>query len=244
MVPFANRAFGGIVDDGTRRIQLPVNDPETGSTIHGFGWQHAWSVAEQAANSLTMVHERASGADPYAYRATMRVELQEGSVKIDLAVTHLGDAPLPYGIGLHPWFSATSETRLAMRAKTELTFASAFRANGVRDLDKGGPYATAATVDTRSTIAHSFIDWDGTAVLATPKTGLEITVIASPTLRHPVVWAPEGADFLCIEPQSHGIGAPSEQAARKATPLSSLARGETLSGWMEIRPRLLPASSA
>jgi aldose 1-epimerase len=49
-----------------------------------------------------------------------------------------------------------------------------------------------------------------------------------------VVWAPPHADFLCIEPQSHGIGAPSEPAAREATPMARLSPGEILTGWMRI----------
>jgi aldose 1-epimerase len=243
MVPFANRAFGGIVDDGKRRIQLPQNDPETGSTIHGFGWQQPWTVAEQAEDSLVMEHERQSDLDPFAYRASMRVMLRADGIRVELAVTHLGDGPMPYGIGLHPWFAAAPDTCLTLKASSELTFAKAFRAKGRRKLENGGPYGQAAAVDTRETIAHSFMDWDGTALLATPSTGLEIMLTASPSLRHPVVWAPEGADFLCIEPQSHGIGAPSEPVAREATPLSLLPRGETLSGWMEIRPSLFPSTS-
>ena len=66
-----------------------------------------------------------------------------------------------------------------------------------------------------------------------------ITLTASESLRCPVVWAPAGADFLCVEPQSHAIGAPSEPAARAAAPLRRLAPGEILEGWLRIAPEAL-----
>ena len=68
---------------------------------------------------------------------------------------------------------------------------------------------------------------------------LAVNLSASQSLRSPVVWAPAGADFLCVEPQSHAIGAPSEEAVRKVTPLRRLEPGETLSGWMRIAPQKL-----
>ena len=74
------------------------------------------------------------------------------------------------------------------------------------------------------------------ARIETPSTGLAITLTASETLRCPVVWAPAGADFLCVEPQSHAIGSPSEPAARAAAPLTRLEPGETLAGWLRIAP--------
>jgi aldose 1-epimerase len=49
-----------------------------------------------------------------------------------------------------------------------------------------------------------------------------------------VVWAPAGADFLCVEPQSHAAGAPSEAVVRAASPLRRLQPGEALEGWMRV----------
>jgi galactose mutarotase-like enzyme len=57
-----------------------------------------------------------------------------------------------------------------------------------------------------------------------------------------VVWAPAGADFLCVEPQSHAIGAPSEAIVRALTPLKRLESGETLEGWVQDRRRRSEAS--
>lgn len=237
MLPFANRAFGGLVDDGETRFQVPRNDP--GGTIHGFGWQSAWDVLREDRGHTIIAHRRAEGPDPYRYRAQQEIALEAGGMTIRFSVTNEADRALPFGIGHHPWFPCAADTRLRLRAAGALTFAEAFRATGSQALPDGGPYAEGAAFRSATVTAWSFLGWDGQARIETRSTGLAIDITASANLDCPVVWAPAGADFLCVEPQSHAIGAPSEPAARAATPLQRLAPGETLEGWMRIVPSAL-----
>ncbi len=236
MVPFANRAFGGIVDDGHQRLSLPINDPAMLATIHGFGWQSAWAVAEQSFDRVAMVHERSGASDPYRYLARMTVSLLEDRARFDLTVTNEAAEALPYGLGFHPWLDCSPDTMLTMSAGGTLVFAPGYRATGLTKYDDGGPYCAGRAIAQADELAHSFIDWAGPALFATPSRGLCIAITASETLRHPVLWTPPQSGFVCFEPQSHGIGAPSEATARAITPLAILQPGETLSGWMEIRP--------
>lgn len=237
MLPFANRAFGSVIDDGEARFQVPANDPS--GTIHGFGWQSAWDVLRYDRGHTVLEHRRGTGADPYRYRARQEIALDEGGMIIRLAITNEADQALPFGIGHHPWFPCAADTRLVMRAAGALVFGEAFRAIGQEAFAEGGPYADPRPFRSDAVTAWSFLDWDGHARIETPSTGLAITLTASESLSHPVVWAPAGADFLCVEPQSHAIGAPSEPAARAAAPLKRLAAGETLEGWLRIAPEAL-----
>ena len=237
MLPFANRAFGGLVDDGTQRFSVPVNDP--GGAIHGFGWQSPWEVLREDRSHTVIEHRRAEGPDPYRYRARQEITLETGGMTIGFSVTNAADRALPFGIGHHPWFPCAADTRLQMRAAGALTFAGAFRATGRQDLADGGPYADGALFRSDAVTAWSFLGWDGTARIETPSTGLAITLTASDNLDCPVVWAPASADFLCVEPQSHAIGAPSEPPARAAAPLQRLAPAETLEGWLRIVPEAI-----
>jgi aldose 1-epimerase len=241
MVPFANRAFGAVVDDGECRYSLPVNDPAMGATIHGFGWQSAWEVVESAEGYALMRHERRGAEDPYAYRAEFAVWLETDSARFDISVQNLAGLALPFGLGLHPWFPAAADTRLTMAAAGELEFGEGYRASGLRRFVDGGPFAAGAFALRGETLAHSILDWDGAAEIHTPSRGLALGIAASSSLRQPVLWTPAGADFLCLEPQSHALGAPSEAAARTATPLVRLEKGQSLSGWMSLRPRALAA---
>lgn len=237
MLPFANRAFGSVVDDGESRFEVTANDPA--GTIHGFGWQSAWEVLRSDRSHTVLEHRRSTGADPYRYRAVQDISLDEAGMTIRLAVTNEADRALPFGIGHHPWFACAADTRLVMRAAGALVFGEAFRAVGQQAFAQGGPYAEPQPFRSDTVTAWSFLDWDGHARIETPSTGLAITLTASESLKHPVVWAPPGADFLCLEPQSHAIGAPSEPAARAAAPLRRLAPGETLEGWLRIAPEAL-----
>lgn len=128
-----------------------------------------------------------------------------------------------------------------MRANGALVFGEAFRAIGQQPFADGGPYTAPSFFRRDDVTAWSFLGWDGSARIETPSTGLAITLSASGNLDCPVVWAPAGADFLCVEPQSHTIGAPSEPAARAATPLRRLQPGEALEGWIRIAPEVLEA---
>ena len=232
MLPFANRAFDSLVDDGESRFTVPANDPS--GTIHGFGWQAAWEVVEQSAGHTALLHRRSAGPAPYRYRARQDIRLDEGGMTIALSLTNESDTALPFGMGLHPWFPCAPDTRLGMTATGTLIFGEKFRATGTQAFPAGGPYAGKPVFATGVETAWSFLGWDGSARIETPSAGLAITISASESLRCPVVWAPAGADFLCVEPQSHAAGAPSEAVVRAASPLRRLQPGETLEGWMRV----------
>lgn len=237
MLPFANRAFGGLVDDGAQRFQLPFNDAS--GTIHGFGWQSAWQVAGYDRASARLEHRRSDGADPYRYSAWQEITLAQGGMTVRFGVINEADRVLPFGIGHHPWFPRQDDTRLQLRAARALVFGEAFRALGHRELSDGGPYAGNPLFREEDVVAWNFMGWDGEARIETPSTGLAITMTASESLACPVVWAPVGSDFLCVEPQSHASGAPSEASARNAAPMKRLEPGDSLEGWMTISPFVL-----
>ena len=241
MVPFANRAFDCLIDDGIERFTVPVNDPARTGNIHGFGWQSRWSVMTQSLAQLVTAHRRSGADDPYAYDATQTITLLDGQVRLDLSVTNRADRALPYGLGFHPWFACASDTALTMSSRGALALGAGYRATGRTDFADGGPFGSGRIVrDLTGELALSYVDWVGDAVFSTPSRGLSISIGASDTFRHPVLWSPPGADFVCFEPQSHGIGAPGDAVARTITPLARLEPGQTLSGWMTITPREMP----
>ncbi len=239
MAPFANRAFDGVVDDGVQRFLVPDNNPRGGGNIHGFGWQSDWAILGHTDGHTVLEHRRSEGPDPYRYRVRQEISLDDRGMTIALSITNEAEQALPYGIGHHPWFPCAADTRLGMTASGALIFGEAFRATGSEALAGGGPYAERPVFATGRETAWSFLGWDGTARIETPSTGLAIMLTASESLRCPVVWAPAGAEFLCVEPQSHAIGSPSELAAREAAPLMRLAPGETLDGWLRIAPETI-----
>ncbi|RDJ26867.1 hypothetical protein DWF00_01420 [Bosea caraganae] len=239
MVPFANRAFGGLVDDGERCFHVAHNNPRGGGNIHGFGWQSAWEVVRQSQGHTVLEHQRTEGEDPYRYLAWQEITLAEDGMTVTLSVTNEADTALPFGLGHHPWFPCAEDTTLGMTATRALTLDDAFRPTGSHSLESSGPYAENPVFATGAEQAWNFLDWDGKARMETPSRGLAIMLSAGESLRVPVVWAPAGAEFVCVEPQSHAIGAPSEPVVREIAPLKRLQPGETLSGWFRISAETL-----
>jgi len=139
---------------------------------------------------------------PFSYLAEQIFRLDEAGLCIDLRLANLGDRPMPCGLGLHPYFPATAETRIEAGV------------NGVwLTDDEIMPTAwapTPANWDLRDGCAvagmgcdNLFTGWDGTARISWPEKGLGLTITASANLGYLVVYAPTGADFFCAEPVSH-----------------------------------------
>jgi aldose 1-epimerase len=240
LVPFANRAYGGVIDDGIDAFTVPQNDPATGSAIHGFGLQSIWDVTKHGSDRMVMQHDKvlepASG--PYAYRSTLTVSLRSDHARIELAVVNRSARTLPFGLGLHPWFPRHADTLVLARAKATLSFhPGGYKASCVTQCEGGGAFALPSPIT--SGTAQSMIGWEGQAIISSRENGLGITIDASENARHPVLWAPPVSDFVCFEPQSHAIGSPSEVIARKAAPLTRLEPGQAMSIWMTITPSVI-----
>lgn len=101
LAPWSNRiADGRFTFNGTTH-QLPINFAD-GTAIHGLVAATPWDVAEHDDTSATL----RTGADVAPYRVTVeqRFRLHAGGLDQDLSVTNDGPAPVPVGLGIHPWF--------------------------------------------------------------------------------------------------------------------------------------------
>jgi aldose 1-epimerase len=236
LVPFANRAFGGVMMDGDEAIALPPNDAR-GDTLHGFGWNAPWAVADESAHALTIGHHRREGADPYRYGAEQAISLEDdGCLLVGLRIRNEASRPLPFGIGLHPWFPLDPDTTVTVDASEVLAVGDGYRAVGHGPVGEATDFRSPRRLDGPGECVANFLDWRGEAIIAYPSRGYSIGVSASESLRRPLLWTPGGADFVCFEPMSHALGAPSEAAARAAAPLARLEPGERLTGFMRVRP--------
>ena len=81
--------------------------------IHGDGWLQPW-VIQQPRHDTLELHLESNHFDgnPYHYRALQRFVLRDDGMDQLLEVTHLGASSLPYGLGQHPAFLRTPQTRL------------------------------------------------------------------------------------------------------------------------------------
>ena len=104
LIPWPNRIAGARYTFGGRDLHLALNDPRTGSAIHGLTRTMAWSVAGSGTDTCTFtldLHARAG----YPFQLGLEAAYTLGSdgLRVRITATNRGDAPCPYGAGAHPY---------------------------------------------------------------------------------------------------------------------------------------------
>lgn len=213
MVPWTNRISGGGFEIDGRFYPIANNRKGEPYPIHGNGWLQPWALSQPSPSSLEMTLEsHRFGGDPYEYQATQLFRLVDGGLDQTVTVTHLGAAPLPYGIGLHPWYVRGPQTRLQADVSgvwlcgddpipTSHTQAFPATWNLRQKLDVNG-----------SLIDNTYTGWSGESVITWPEHHLALHMRV-PQLRQAggngfclLYRAPEGSAF-CFEPVTHPIDA-------------------------------------
>ena len=235
MLPWSNRiSGGGFTHDGRFHAMQPNRDGEP-YPIHGDGWLQPWQVTRvDGAHAVMHLHSRHAGGSPYAFEAEQRLRLVDGGLEQSVSVTHVGPEPLPYGLGLHPWFPRTAATRLHahvdgvwLSGRDPIPTAHTLRLPSSWDLRTGAPMHG-------ELIDNAYTGWDGRARIEWPERALclELEVLAIDTplgLEAPaycLVYRPPQGDAFCFEPITQPIDAFHLQGRPG---LVTLAAGQTLS---------------
>lgn len=233
LVPYANRiADGRFVFDG-RTVRLTPLDRFAPHALHGDAWLLPWSVENQTANrvEMTLAWPGDEAGWPWPWRTHQVIELTDQGLTITLSMTNTGDAVMPAGLGLHPYFHRYSDSRLTLSAQgvwitdsREIPERLAPPAE-IADWSNGLALTDAPFVD------HAYAGWTGEAVLEGG--GRRVTMTADAPARWTQVYAPAGADFFCVEPVTHRPDAHNAPAGEQSG-LVRLKSGETLSLAMKI----------
>ena len=228
LLPYANRL-------GHRRFHwfgadyhLTPNFGDNPHTLHGVGWQRAWTVVETGPGSIVLhLDHRPDGSWPFAFQARVGYSLSDHGLTVTIALTSRHDAPAPAGIGLHPYFPKAHDPSLRFRA-------AAAWVNGADALPScHGPIAADWQHHEPRRIAESRLDncftgWDGTADIHAGPASLRIEATAA--FRQLQVFTPSWADFFCVEPVSHLPDAINRPNLPPDQAMHVLEPNETLSG--------------
>lgn len=207
LVPFSNRIGHGRFTFSDRAYRVAPNMPGGGHPhpLHGFGWLAPWSVVEQDEHTLSLRHVHDGPDWPSAYRATQRFTVTADGYVHELEIENTGSAPMPTGLGLHPYLPHRG-------ARLTADFAGVWRTDDAglpltwEPLERAPDWFGGPTIDTVFTgrCGPIVVDWPG----------LRLTVSPDDVLAETVIYIPQGEDFFCIEPVSHRTdalnGAPGE----------------------------------
>jgi aldose 1-epimerase len=236
LVPYSNRIREGrFVFDG-RRVTMPRNRPGERHSIHGHGWQNVWTALEVSSSGVRLEYRHAADAWPWAYRATQRLTLTPGSLTVELTVCNESTAPMPAGLGWHPYFPRTPRTTLTAAVSAiwltddEMLPARLETPAPGRDPSRGLAADEVA-------LDNGFTGWRGRAAIDWPELDRRVVMTAEPPLDVLTVYTPPRRPFFCVEPVSHVTDAINlTGAGRTDTGLRVLAPGETLSASVTVTP--------
>lgn len=236
MLPWSNRISQGGFECEGRHYPMAPNRAGEPYPIHGDGWLQAWQFERIGAASAVMrLSSRCFDGNPYEYDAEQNFTLVDGGLDQAVVVTHRGEAPLPYGLGLHPWFLRSPSTRLQAQVRgVWLCGADPIPTQHTLEFPATWDLRSGADVSGGPLIDNAYTGWDGRATITWPEQGLALQMLthAIETPRGPVaaeyclLYRPPQGPSFCFEPVTQPID-PFHIEGRPG--LVVLQRGQTLS---------------
>ena len=217
LIPFHNRIHEGRFRWRGAEYDVGTHHSEP-NALHGPACRPAWGAKKLSAHAALLTLDWPVGRNwPFAFRATQHVKTEEAALRLTLTVTNTGVAPMPAGLGWHPYF--TKCTRIEVAAERDWVLdAGNFPTGAWQPAGKGLP-------------TRYLSDWrDLTLLLGN---GLSLRMQADALFSHLVIHDAVLA-YSCVEPVSHLAGALNLRPKRLRDRMRVLQPGETLAGTLTL----------
>jgi aldose 1-epimerase len=203
LVPFFGRVRDGRIEFRGEQIRLPPDPGFEPNAIHGHGWRNPWNVEDSRADAATLTYAHRADAWPWDYAARQQFELAPESLRIALALTNRSARPMPYSLGLHPYFPRTPDTMVradvtgVWLADENITPTERAAPDALLDLTSGARLGDAPFVD------NTHFGWSNRAAIVERDHRVEMSSDAD--FLH--FFVPKAETFFCMEPVSAMPGA-------------------------------------
>lgn len=162
---------------------------------HGFARNVAWTVVEQGPAWVRL--QIAATAEtraqyPWDFTFELILAIRGATLRIEQRIENRGTAPMPFGVGFHPYFVVPDADKARATITTRAT--RAFDNVTKQVIELAGPIDL-----TRREVDLHLLDHGTTeSALVTPAGTVHVRGSAEYT--HWVVWTLAGRDFVCLEP--------------------------------------------
>lgn len=111
LAPWPNRLADGAYSHNGEHHQVPINEVERMTALHGLALWNEWEPRAQTPYSVTLgaVIEPQAGY-PHRLDVEVRFELSNAGLDWRITATNIGTGTAPYGVGPHPYLVAGSGT--------------------------------------------------------------------------------------------------------------------------------------
>ncbi|MEI5997236.1 aldose 1-epimerase [Paraburkholderia bengalensis] len=242
LFPYCNRIRGARFAFEGRAIDLAGDGNRFAHALHGHAWRTPWRVGARTATSVELHFEhvpdaKATGDWPFRYRASQRIELIGGALRVTLEAENLSAGPMPFGMGHHPYYPRTSNTVVTAQVEQmwhadDHVLPTHLGPHPAVDALARGMSADAFDLD------NNFSGWARSATIAWPDEGREVTLTAESPFDHMVVFAPANEAQLCVEPVTNTTDCfNANEDSRERAGYRVLQPGETIRAALAWTPR-------
>ena len=226
LVPFSNRIRHGRFSFRGREVTLAPNMKGDPNPLHGQGWLSAWGVARADEREAELVFHHPGGEWPWTYEARQLFALDPDGLTLRLSCRNLSDTPMPCGLGQHPYFPCTPETRLDTRVECAWTIDD--KVLPVEKVPATGRFELGDRRVCGQDLDNGFGGWDGKASIRFPGQPFAIELSSAGT-RFFQLYSPAEGGLFVAEPVTHANAALNEPEARwPALGLKVLEPGEEM----------------
>lgn len=212
LAPFSNRVAGGAFEHEGQRYPLLSLSEEHALPIHGVAWKRAWTVREQSDTSLTLTYNHIPRGEnerawPFAFEVEHRIQLDDGGVSLHLTLRNSDTCSMPAGLGWHPYFMRREDCRLRFAAKSVWLNDSQNLPSRLSKVPREWDFSTIRPLQEPG-LDNCFVGRTEPIQIHWPQEGLELTLDASETVDHLVVFTPPAEmGIFAVEPVSHANNA-------------------------------------
>jgi len=208
LLPWPNRIRDGRYSFDGVEYQLPITEVPRHTALHGLNDGFAWQLVSHTDTAVVQRHTFHPEAGwPGTLTATITQSVSDDGLRVLVDVTNKGDAAVPYGYGVHPYFAFKDVDDLIL----ELPFKSELQvdedrllpvglATVSRDNDFRTPRVLGGTVFDTAFACPTGQDW--TARVVGPDHTVEVW--ADHTLPWVQVYTRPERDAIAVEPMTCG----------------------------------------
>jgi aldose 1-epimerase len=200
LIPWSNRIGHGAFEFNGTTHRVAGTDPKERYPLHGDGWKRPWRVVERSEQAVTLAVM--GDIEPFAYCGSLEYRLVGSALEVRLSVRNAGPVPLPFGLGLHPWFVRTPDVRITATASGILTVGKDLLPIALDPVPEAVDFNRPRGLPNRL-IDNSFTGWNGRARIDWLEAGMALEIGTNPALHFYQVYAPPGRPYFCFEPISH-----------------------------------------
>ncbi|MFM1843454.1 MAG: hypothetical protein RLZZ490_2197 [Cyanobacteriota bacterium] len=167
---------------------------------HGFARDLPWTVIQQQTQTCASLDLKLSYSDatlavfPFPFELVMSYQLSGHKLCLQQRIANLGDRPMPFSLGLHPYFFCREKSSVNLHipanAYLDQKTGVIHNYNGALNLDQPELDLAFTQIEQHK---MGFTD---------PSRNLHLEIAFSDLYQTLVFWAVQGKDYLCLEPWS------------------------------------------